>query len=223
MAADAHAAARSRRSSSSSSRSRSASSASTSCCRSTRTGSRRCSRCSCSPTSSQTGTAFVAVVAGLLVAAGTLKGFLNEHHLHSLGKMVFACDRLLGLHLLLPVHADLVREHPRGDGLLPPASGQRLAAVLPGAAGAEVRACRSCCCCRARPSATPARLVPVSLLILFAQFWELYLMVGPAVGHGEEAAARAPAARRVRRRRWASSGCSRWCSAGRSRVTTPCR
>ncbi|MBK9089917.1 MAG: hypothetical protein IPL90_13055 [Holophagales bacterium] len=38
----------------------------------------------------QTGTAFVAVVAGLLVIAGRLKGFLNENHLHSLGKMVFA-------------------------------------------------------------------------------------------------------------------------------------
>ena len=38
----------------------------------------------------QTGTAFVAVVAGLLVTAGKLKGFLNENHLHSLGKMVFA-------------------------------------------------------------------------------------------------------------------------------------
>jgi hypothetical protein len=31
-------------------------------------------------------------------------------------------------------------------------------------------------------------LVPVSILILFAQFWELYLMVGPAVGHVEAAA-----------------------------------
>jgi hypothetical protein len=28
----------------------------------------------------------------------------------------------------------------------------------------------------------------VSLLILFAQFWELYVMVGPAMGHGAEAA-----------------------------------
>ena len=28
----------------------------------------------------------------------------------------------------------------------------------------------------------------MSILILFAQFWELYLMVAPAIGHGEEAA-----------------------------------
>jgi hypothetical protein len=34
----------------------------------------------------------------------------------------------------------------------------------------------------------PKVLVRVSILILFAQFWELYVMVGPAVGHGEEAA-----------------------------------
>ena len=38
----------------------------------------------------QTGTAFVAVVAGLFVMTGRLKGFLNENHLHSLAKMVFA-------------------------------------------------------------------------------------------------------------------------------------
>jgi hypothetical protein len=34
----------------------------------------------------------------------------------------------------------------------------------------------------------PRKLVPVAVLVLFAQFWELYLMVGPAMGHGEEAA-----------------------------------
>ena len=34
----------------------------------------------------------------------------------------------------------------------------------------------------------PRKLVPVAVLILFAQFWELYLMVGPAIGHGDEAA-----------------------------------
>jgi hypothetical protein len=34
----------------------------------------------------------------------------------------------------------------------------------------------------------PKVLVRVSILILVAQFLELYVMVGPAVGHGEEAA-----------------------------------
>ena len=38
----------------------------------------------------QTGTAFVAVVAALMIATGTLHGFINENHLHSLAKMVFA-------------------------------------------------------------------------------------------------------------------------------------
>jgi hypothetical protein len=40
---------------------------------------------------------------------------------------------------------------------------------------------------------TPRRLVGVAVLILFAQFWELFLMVAPALGHGGEAAhARVP-------------------------------
>ena len=38
----------------------------------------------------QTGLAYVAVAAGLVVMAGKLEGFLNENHLHSLGKMLFA-------------------------------------------------------------------------------------------------------------------------------------
>jgi hypothetical protein len=36
---------------------------------------------------------------------------------------------------------------------------------------------------------TPARLVPVAVLILFAQFWELFLMVAPAITHGDAAVA----------------------------------
>jgi hypothetical protein len=34
----------------------------------------------------------------------------------------------------------------------------------------------------------PKKLVPVAVLLLFAQFVELFLMVGPAIGHGEAAA-----------------------------------
>jgi hypothetical protein len=34
----------------------------------------------------------------------------------------------------------------------------------------------------------PKRLVPVAGLLVFAQFWELFLMVAPAIGHGSEAA-----------------------------------
>ena len=38
----------------------------------------------------QTGAAFVAVVVGLLMMSGRLEGWVDENHLHSLGKMVFA-------------------------------------------------------------------------------------------------------------------------------------
>jgi len=33
-----------------------------------------------------------------------------------------------------------------------------------------------------------SRLIPVAVLVLFAQFWELFLMVAPALGHGADAA-----------------------------------
>ena len=69
----------------------------------------------------------------------------------------------------------------------------------------------------------PRRLVPVSLLILFAQFWELYVMVGPAVGHGGEAAHAHLPRRRVR----GHAGLPRPLHAGVRLVpragTTPCR
>ena len=38
----------------------------------------------------QTGAAFVAVAVGLLMMSGRLQGWVNENHLHSLGKTVFA-------------------------------------------------------------------------------------------------------------------------------------
>ena len=135
----------------------------------------------------QTGTAFVAVVAGLFVSAGVLKGFINGHHLHSLGKMVFAttgfwayiyfCQFMLIWYANIPEETIYFLRRAE-NGWLPyllllpvfkfvvpfllmlPRAGKR----------------------------SPGRLVPVAMLILFAQFWELYVMVGPAVGHGAEAA-----------------------------------
>ena len=87
----------------------------------------------------QTGTAFVAVVAGLLVMTGKLKGFLNENHLHSLGKMVFAstgfwayiyfCQFMLIWYANLPEETVYFLRRVR----------QRLAAVPADPAGAEVR------------------------------------------------------------------------------------
>jgi hypothetical protein len=135
----------------------------------------------------QTGTAFVAVVAGLLVMAGRLKGFLNEHHLHSLGKMVFAatgfwayiyfCQFMLIWYANLPEETIyFLRRAERGwlpYMLLLPA----LKFVVPFLLLVPRDAKR-----QAR------RLVPVAALLLVAQFLELFLMVGPAIGHGEESA-----------------------------------
>ena len=135
----------------------------------------------------QTGTAFVAVVAGLLVMAGKLEGFLNEHHLHSLGKMVFAstgfwayiyfCQHMLIWYANIP--EETIYFIRRSDNgwlpylLLLPA----LKFVVPFLLLVPRDAKRS-----------PRKLVPVAALILFAQFWELYVMVAPAMGHGAEAA-----------------------------------
>jgi len=135
----------------------------------------------------QTGTAFVAVVAGLLVLAGTLKGFLNENHLHSLGKMVFAstgfwayiyfCQFMLIWYANIPEETIyFIRRSDNGwlpYFLLLPV----LKFVVPFLLLVPRDAKRN-----------PRKLVPVAVLILFAQFWELYLMVAPAMGHGAEAA-----------------------------------
>jgi len=135
----------------------------------------------------QTGTAFVAVVAGLLVMAGTLKGFLNENHLHSLGKMVFAwtgfwayiyfCQHMLIWYANIPEETIyFIRRMENGwlpYLLLLPV----LKFVVPFILLVPRNAKRN-----------PRMLVRVSLVILFAQFWELYVMVGPAIGHGEESA-----------------------------------
>lgn len=134
----------------------------------------------------QTGTAFVALVAAVLVASGTMRGFLNENHLHNIGKMLFAwtgfwayiyfCQFMLIWYANIPeetVYFLRRSEH----GWLPfllalPA----LKFVIPFLLLIPRSAKR-----------TPARLVPIALLVLFAQFWELFVMVSPAVGEGETA------------------------------------
>lgn len=135
----------------------------------------------------QTGTAFVAIVTGLMVMSGTLKGFLREDHLHSLGKMVFAstgfwayiyfCQFMLIWYANIPEETIYFLRRADhgwlGYFLILPA----LKFVVPFLLMLPRDAKRN-----------PRKLVPISALILFAQFWELYVMVGPAMGHGEHAA-----------------------------------
>jgi len=135
----------------------------------------------------QTGTAFVAVVAGLMVATGNLKGFVNANHIHSLAKMVFAttgfwayiyfCQFMLIWYANIPEEtAYFLRRSANGwlpYFLILPV----LKFVVPFLLLLPRDAKRN-----------PIKLVPVAMLIIFAQFWELYLMVGPAIGHGAEAA-----------------------------------
>lgn len=135
----------------------------------------------------QTGTAFVAVVAGLFVLSGTLKGFLNEHHLHSLGKMVFAstgfwayiyfCQFMLIWYANIPEETTYFLRRADHGWLTYLLVLPALKFVVPFLLMLPRDAKRN-----------PRKLVPVSVLILFAQFWELYVMVGPAMGHGEHAA-----------------------------------
>lgn len=135
----------------------------------------------------QTGTAFVAVAVGAFMMAGALRGFVNEHHLHSLGKMLFAwtgfwayiyfCQFMLIWYANLPEETIYFLSRS-ANGWLPymlvlPV----LKFVVPFLALIPRDAKRR-----------PGRLVPVALLVLVAQFWELYLMVAPAVGHGDVAA-----------------------------------
>jgi hypothetical protein len=140
----------------------------------------------------QTGTAFVALVASLCVAAGLLRGFLTAHHLHSLGKMVFAatgfwayiyfCQFMLIWYANIPEEtAYFLRRSEHGwlaYLLLLPVVKFLIPFVALLSREAKRRA---------------TTLVPVAFVILFAQFLELFVMVAPAVGHaGDGLHARLP-------------------------------
>ncbi|MGE3958617.1 MAG: hypothetical protein AB7H96_18035 [Vicinamibacterales bacterium] len=136
---------------------------------------------------SQSGTAFVALVAALLVSSGAMKGFLNEHHLHNIGKMLFAwtgfwayiyfCQFMLIWYANIPEETVYFLRR-LDNGWMP----YMLALpVLKFAVPFVLMLPREA-------KRAPGRLIPVAVLVLFAQFWELYLMVAPAVGHGEDTA-----------------------------------
>jgi hypothetical protein len=135
----------------------------------------------------QTGTAFVAIVAALLVGVGAMRGFLNEHHLHNIGKMLFAwtgfwayiyfCQFMLIWYANIPEETAYFLRRSE-HGWLPfllalPVIKFAVPFVLLIPRNAK---------------RTPGRLIPIALLVLFAQFWELFMMVAPAVGEGERAA-----------------------------------
>lgn len=139
----------------------------------------------------QTGTAFIAVVAGAMIVTGTLKGFLNENHLHSLGKMVFAstgfwayiyfCQFMLIWYANIPEETAYFLRR-LGNGW------QTYFLLLP-----LVKFVVPFVVLLPRDAKRRAKtLIPVSLVILLAQFWELYLMVAPSVGTGAAAQARIP-------------------------------
>lgn len=134
----------------------------------------------------QTGTAFIAVVAGLMIVSGTLKGFVNENHLHSLAKMVFAatgfwayiyfCQYMLIWYANIPEETAYFLRRSTNGWLPLFLALPLLKFVVPFVLLLPRDAKRN-----------PARLIPVALLLLFAQFWELYLMVAPAAGEGAAA------------------------------------
>jgi hypothetical protein len=135
----------------------------------------------------QTGTAFVALVVALLVAGGTLKGFVNEHHLHSLGKMLLAwtgfwayiyfCQFMLIWYANIPEETVYFLRRSENGWLSYLLILPLVKFAVPFLALVPREAKRR-----------PGRLAAVAVIVLFAQFWELYLMVAPAVGHGETAA-----------------------------------
>jgi hypothetical protein len=135
----------------------------------------------------QTGLAYVALVASLVVMAGRLEGFVNQHHLHSLGKMLFAatgfwayiyfCQFMLIWYANIPEETIYYLRRMDDGWMAYMLALPALKFVVPFVLMLPRDAKRN-----------PRKLVPMAILILFAQFWELYVMVGPAVGHGGEAA-----------------------------------
>lgn len=135
----------------------------------------------------QTGTAFVAIVVAVFILQGQLKGYLNENHLHSLVKMMFAATGFWAYiyfcQFLLIWYANIPEETLYfilrwENGWLPyllvlPV----LKFVIPFIYLAPRATKRS-----------PKRVIAMGVLLLVAQFWELLVMVRPAVSHGPERA-----------------------------------
>lgn len=135
----------------------------------------------------QTGTAFVALVVSLLILRGGLDGFVNENHLHSLAKMMFAatgfwayiyfCQFLLIWYGNLPEETAYFITRWESGWLAYLLILPLLKFLIPFIVMVPRQAKR-----------VPGRVAPMAALILFAQFWELLVLVSPAIGHGEHRA-----------------------------------
>jgi Na+/proline symporter len=135
----------------------------------------------------QTGTAFVALVTAGLMIQGKLRGFVNENHLHSLAKMMFAAtgfwSYIYFCQFLLIWYANIPEETAYfiarvENGWLPYLL---LLPVLKFVVPFLFLVPRA-------SKRKPWRVIAMAILLLGAQLLELYVMVGPALGHGEDRA-----------------------------------
>ena len=135
----------------------------------------------------QTGLAYIALVAAFVVLSGRLEGFLNENHLHSLGKMLFAatgfwayiyfCQFMLIWYANIPEETVYFLRRSGNGWMSYTLALPLLKFVVPFLFMLPRDAKRN-----------PRKLIVAAVIVLLAQFWELYVMVGPALGHGEDAA-----------------------------------
>lgn len=135
----------------------------------------------------QTGTAFVALMAAVAIMRGQLRGYLNENHLHSIGKMMFAatgfwayiyfCQFMLIWYGNVPEETSYFVTRYNNGWLSYLLVLPLLKFVVPFVFMAPRNNKRK-----------PMRVAVMAVLILVAQFWELFLLVSPAMGHGDQAA-----------------------------------
>ncbi|MCK6548769.1 hypothetical protein L6R52_23195 [Myxococcota bacterium] len=134
----------------------------------------------------QTGLAFVSLVAAYFITSGRLNGFLNENHLHSAGKMLFAftgfwayiyfCQFMLIWYANIPEETAYFMRRMDAGWLPYMLALPVIKFVVPFIFLAPRENKRR-----------PGRVAFAAILVLFAQFLELWLMVAPALGgHGAE-------------------------------------
>ena len=134
----------------------------------------------------QTGTAVVTLIVAVLILKKQLTGFVNANHLHSIAKMMFAttgfwayiyfCQFMLIWYAGLPEETVYFIKRVE-NGWLP------YMLVLP----AIKFLIPFIYLCPRGAKRCPKRVLPAAVLLLFAQFLELFLLVSPGIGHGDHA------------------------------------